>query len=240
MTFENTTKSQKPVVDVFAVCWNEEKILPFFLEHYSFARKITLYDNHSTDKTVEIARTYKNVEVVTYDSGDECRDDIYLKIKNNCWKWSNADWVIVCDVDEFFTGNLDAVSATIVVPEGYNLIHKTFPQKLSEVTHGWRDLRYDKPCVFRPDQIREINFTVGCHVANPEGVINMCSGPDLRLLHYRFLGVEETLQRNQLRGGRISEWNKRNGGARNDKFGGEDTRATLLRLADTAPVLNFL
>ena len=46
-------------VKVYSICYNEEYMLPFFLQHYSFA-DIVVYDNESTDNSLEIM---KNIEV---------------------------------------------------------------------------------------------------------------------------------------------------------------------------------
>lgn len=88
-------------IEVFAICYNEEVMLPYFLNHYcSFCDKITIYDNYSTDRSEAICRANPFVQVIKYDSGNQIRDDIYLQIKNNCWKGSTADWVVICDIDE--------------------------------------------------------------------------------------------------------------------------------------------
>jgi len=42
-------------IDVFTTCYNEEIILPYFIRHYKqFARNITIYDNMSTDNSINI------------------------------------------------------------------------------------------------------------------------------------------------------------------------------------------
>ncbi len=89
------------IVHVHVLCWNEEVLIPYFLDHYSFADKIILYDHESDDNSLDLLSD--NVEVKTYSTGGEIRDDIWIDIKNNCWKTSRgeADFVIVCDMDEF-------------------------------------------------------------------------------------------------------------------------------------------
>ena len=88
------------------LAWNEEKILPFTLDHYSqFCEKIFIYDNMSTDSSDEIYKKYLNVEVIKWESGNEFNDFYNAKIKSEEYKKRSrdqgVDWVIVCDCDEF-------------------------------------------------------------------------------------------------------------------------------------------
>ena len=56
---------EKPVVHLYAVCWNEERILPHFMAHYGpMVDHFTIYDNGSTDSTLELLASYPNVTVV--------------------------------------------------------------------------------------------------------------------------------------------------------------------------------
>ena len=53
-------KVLKPRISVYSICWNEAKLLPFFLNHYAkFASKITIYDNESNDGSVEVVKIFK-------------------------------------------------------------------------------------------------------------------------------------------------------------------------------------
>ena len=86
-------------IDVFSLCYNEEIILPYFLNHYKkFVRNFTIYDNMSTDNSVNIMNEY-GVNVIPYDTQGKMDESTYLNIKNTCCKGSDADWVIVCDMD---------------------------------------------------------------------------------------------------------------------------------------------
>ena len=101
-------------IDVFAICYNEEVMLPYFINHYQkMGANITIYDNFSTDRSQEII-TESGCTLLTYDSNNQIRDDLYLQIKNNCWKKSKAEWVIVCDIDEFIEVDFNLNNYTIV------------------------------------------------------------------------------------------------------------------------------
>jgi glycosyltransferase involved in cell wall biosynthesis len=87
-------------IDVFTTCYNEQIILPYFLKHYKkFANNITVYDNMSTDNSVKIMNEY-GVNVIQFDTNGKFEESVLMNIRNNCWKNSDADWVIVCDTDE--------------------------------------------------------------------------------------------------------------------------------------------
>lgn len=96
-------------ITVLTVCYNEEHLIRDFLDHYRGlgVNRIVVYDNMSTDNTVEICKEYDRthqgctVEVVNYDTNGQIRDDVYLEIKNNAWKKYNSDYFIVVDCDEF-------------------------------------------------------------------------------------------------------------------------------------------
>src|ERR1019366_3564411 len=90
-------------INLTTICWNEEYMLPHFLEHY-FSQgvdHITVYDNESTDKSIDICKKYGDkVTTIQYNSNNQIRDDIYLEIKNEAWKKNITNWNIVVDVDE--------------------------------------------------------------------------------------------------------------------------------------------
>jgi len=218
--------SRDLVVHVYALCWNEEKILPYFLRHYGgIANKIVIYDNESSDRSVEIIRSYPNTEVIPYSTDEKIDDFRWLGIKNNAWKKSRgkADWVIVVDADEFLfhhdlTGCLKRYrqkGITISVPVGYEMVSDTFPESAGmiydEVKLGVQNNVFDKMCIFDPNAIYEINYNVGCHKAAPRGILNFDINRELKLLHFNFLGLDYLLERYASRKARLSEYQIKHG-----------------------------
>jgi glycosyltransferase involved in cell wall biosynthesis len=208
-------------ITVFAICYNEELILPYFIRHYSQFADICLYDNYSTDKSEEIA-TMAGVKTIKYDSNNEIRDDIYLQIKNSCWKSSKADWVIVCDVDEFvyhpnLANILEKADSTIFSLNMFNMISFKFPttngQIYEEVNMGVPALPpfKTKMVLFKPQEISEINYGPGCHNAFPVGNVKLNMNSDIKILHMKLLSKEYIINKNIMYGKRLSEINKRMG-----------------------------
>lgn len=204
-------------VHVYTITYNEEVMLPQFITFYRQrfpGCKITVFDNESTDSTVNIAKQ-NDCEVISWHSGNTIRDDLYLRIKNTCWQGDDLDWVVVVDCDEFVDLTADylgLVDFNIIKTQGWEMIGESLD--INEINCGTRSPGYDKICVFRPDIISEINYEPGCHNAHPvptgkETIV--FNSTDIKLWHYKYLTLDYVLQRYQEFGKRLSDINKRNG-----------------------------
>ncbi len=90
-------------VDVYAVAWNEECMLPHFLRHYErIADRIVVYDNGSDDATCDLVRAHPLAELRSYDTGGTIHAGIRYALLGSCYREVRgvADWVIVADCDE--------------------------------------------------------------------------------------------------------------------------------------------
>lgn len=211
-------------IEVFTICYNEVELMPYFIRHYSFAKKITIFDNYSNDGSKILAKKL-GAEVKLF--GNKQLDDReYLKIKNHCWKKSKADFVIVCDFDEFvYHPNIIehlqwCKSQKITLPqvEGYNIYSEITPttegQIYEQIHTGFYDKNFSKQAIFSPS-IKEINFGYGCHTNKAKGV----KGGRLWLLHYRCVGgVQAMINRHKMYAKRMCNFNKQR------KFGGHYLR----------------
>ena len=64
-------------IHAYIIAWNEEKILPFTLDHYSqFCEKIYVYDNMSTDGSDQIYEKYDKVVVKKWQTPDGKYNDV--------------------------------------------------------------------------------------------------------------------------------------------------------------------
>jgi glycosyltransferase involved in cell wall biosynthesis len=214
-----------PTVEVFAICYNEEKIMPFFLNYYSkFCTQITIFDNFSTDKTVEIINKFAEkfpVQLISYDTNNTLNDSVYLSIKNNCWKKSEADYVIVVDSDEFiYHENIKKFlldnPKPIYKPKGYDMVSDTFPEgeDILQIKTGKYSSNYSKLALFKPKQLHEINYHLGCHSADPslkEACGDIVEEEELKLLHYKNLSFDYRINKHNEYVKRFSEFNKNTG-----------------------------
>lgn len=206
-------------IEAFAICYNEEMLLPYYLRHYgAFCDEITIYDNHSTDNSRRIIAQHPQTNCILYDSGNEIRDDIYLQIKNNCWKNSKADWVIIGDIDELvyhpnIRSELERTKATVIRPALFNMYSETFPSTTGQI---WEEVVLGLPGgrkanLFRPDQVKEMDYDPGCHVSDPKGHIVIEDSRTIKTLHMKNLGRDYLISRKQLLNSRLSSLNKKLG-----------------------------
>ena len=228
--------SKRLIIHVYSICWNGEILLPYFLRHYSkIADKIFIYDNMSNDNSVAIIKSFSNTKVIRFDSGDEAREDIQLKIRLNEWKKSRglADWVIIVDTDEFlYHKNLveyltmcKKKGITMPITLGFDMVSETLPTSsgmiYDEIKLGVFNKNYCKSCVFNPNLVYEINYEPGCHWAHPVGRIVFDNSGELKLLHYRYISLDYVLKRYRLYRSRKSEINKKMGWGRQYDFESE-------------------
>src|SRR3954464_14981979 len=93
-----------PHIHLYAICWNEERMLPYFFRHYErWVERFVIYDNGSTDSSLALLRARPDVELRAFPWTHP--DSFVLSqraLQNTCWKESRgkADWVIVTAIDE--------------------------------------------------------------------------------------------------------------------------------------------
>ncbi len=196
-------------IHLYALCWNEARMLRFFFRHYdSIVDRYFIFDNGSTDGSLELLAQHPKVALGSFTVEGPSFVHAALNFYNQGWKQSrgHADWVIVCNVDEHlyhpdlraYLGSLSP-SLTVIVAEGYEMISDTFPDPditlCEHIRTGSRYELYDKPEIFAPDFIDEINFSPGRHQAAPVGTVATPLQREVKLLHYKCLGPEYLIDR---------------------------------------------
>ena len=214
---------------VVSPCYNEEQILPFYLDYYTNfikADKIILYDGGSTDNTPNIVKDYPNVEFIVEDKGK--MDERNLRdTRNNGWKKykNDYDWVIVCDMDEFiYHPNLkellnkyDSENITLPKINGYDMVSEKFPEFKkgkflpSFIQNGVHEpVWLNKSAVFKPQKV-DINYDFGTHSCSPTGEIKYSETPEIKLLQYKWLSHEYVTNKSLKASQRLSDWNLETG-----------------------------
>ena len=175
-------------LNVYTIVWNEEFMLPHFLDHYSqFANRIFVIDDHSTDLTAQIAKAHPMVSYHKYPfeglDEDEFNDTFYSFYKNN-----PSDWAVVADCDEFVYGlpSLGMFPGKVFKTKGYMMVGKT---GRLEDCKPIRFPKFDKPIVFDPSL--DIRFGDGRHTVNKP-----TREMDLTLYHYKYPSREYYYERN--------------------------------------------
>ena len=215
------------------MCYNEEEILPYTLRHYvSFCDRVTLHDMGSRDKSLDIAAKF-GIGTVHWDTKELVDETVNMKIRNESWLGTDADWVIVADADEFIyfpKGVKDTLESyekqniPVAKPHGWEMFSETMPvgdgQIYDEIKYGARDDRWYSKCVlFRPSLIKAIDFGPGAHhcdvwLHNGKHFIpDQKSEPPFYLLHYHQIGSVERLAakyddliRRMSEGNKINKW----------------------------------
>src|SRR5688572_6249373 len=102
--FLHRSSRQRDVeVHLYALCWNEERMLPYFFRHYdSLVNRYFIFDNGSTDRSVEMLKLNPKVTLGSFKVEGDSFVIAALNHYNECWKQrrGQADWVIVCNIDE--------------------------------------------------------------------------------------------------------------------------------------------
>jgi hypothetical protein len=207
------------LIETYILANNEERLLPYIMRHYAMFSNVILLESNSTDNTVELAKLY-GAEVWSYRMPDEINENWYCTIKNNCWKKSKADWVIVVDADEFvyhpqLKKYLEKTPYTIFKPPFFQMFSADFPktenQIYKEVFMGKLETIYAKTNIFKPSAITDINYSIGSHGAIPSGDVRMPDTTEIKTLHFRWLGKEFVHQRNVRTNKRRSDLNREMG-----------------------------
>jgi glycosyltransferase involved in cell wall biosynthesis len=160
-----------------------------FIDWYSYADTITILDNHSSDRTAKIALS-RGCKVVPYGTNEQ--DNLLMaKVKETCWQGSTADWVIVCDIDEFvyhpvLREVLSNTPASVIKCVGYHMVSEDLALN-KDVKYGTRAPVYDKCLIFKPSRILKMNWTLGCHSCEPTGDVCYLEGV-VNLFHFHYIG----------------------------------------------------
>lgn len=203
-------------ITVIVACYNEETLLPLFLQHYAFAdRIIVLLDSDTNDKSEKICKQFKNVEIVPFCFPDGMDDNMKMVFINEQAAKVKSGWIIAVDADEFvFALPLQKKVRSVLEAEQGNIIeahmwqvykHKTEkpldPKKpaVPQRRHGDPDFSrglnafYIKPCVVRAGC--GVQWAPGCHQIIGECADMAVSTTKLHGTHWAMADVDLAIQR---------------------------------------------
>jgi hypothetical protein len=201
------------IVHLYAQCWNDEWMLPFFFRHYdALVDQYFIYDDGSTDATWPLLQRHPKVTARRFVRSTP--DSFALSEKafsDQCWKQSRgeADWVIVTDIDEHlyhragrhYLSCCTADGITMIPALGFQMMSEKRPEPdenlVLDYTIGAPWVQMMKPSIFNPEAIAEINFDPGRHMADPAGNVVVPRIDEMVLFHYKYMGFEQTLRRHR-------------------------------------------
>lgn len=131
----NTT-SEKQKLSVLIITLNEELHIKSLLEDIDFADEIIVVDSYSTDQTVTVIESFKNVRLIQHQFIN------YTSQRNFALDQASNEWVLFIDADERLTPELKTeIIATINTgnPDSAYLIYRTFMFKNRKLRFsGWQ------------------------------------------------------------------------------------------------------
>lgn len=209
-------------IHIFIFCYNERILLPQTIKHYRDRlpnSNIFILDNYSTDDSIQIAKTFRNVEIVMFDTKNITNEYIFTDLKNNCWKSVNSGWIIVVDMDEWLCIDEAMLEyelkkgTSILLTQGYNITSESLKDDLSDIDlHSLqKGVQYDmesKKLCFLKDKIFEINYDFGSHTCSPFGIVKYSKNIYINK-HMVMLGLPYLENRYKLRFARAEEMRKK-------------------------------
>jgi hypothetical protein len=123
--FDNKVK-----ISLLAQMKNETMNLKVWIDHYVWQgiEKIYLIDNGSTDNPLKILKPYIDNGIVFYISLPEKHKQVehYKKVIMDQEIINKTEWLIICDLDEFFYGYPNKLIDTINEYKDYDIIYSNW------------------------------------------------------------------------------------------------------------------
>ena len=177
-------------VEIYTTVGNVEYIVPFFLKHYKRCFPgaiINVAAANSTDNSIKLCQEAGCNISYLHGFIPIKTEKILTNFKNNCWKNSEADWIIVCDIDELCQITekdlAELQEYDVIRFQGYNMFDEDNVKDPEFMTWGAPSLPYSKACLFRKS-IKEINYQDGSHICKPSPPARVQEFK-YKLLHYK-------------------------------------------------------
>jgi glycosyltransferase involved in cell wall biosynthesis len=205
-------------ITIHTITYNEEILMQFMIDHYRTRFPnchIVVYDNQSTDKTVEICKL-NNCEMRHFDTGRQLNDQMTCNVKNSCWQNAKTDWVLIQDLDELLDINAEQLlqeeskGITKIKSECWHMVNMENNIDVHNIKYGYRNVRddfcivYDKDLLFNKKYVNVI-YEPGAHRNNSVGIVK--NSKSYKLLHYMFINPDIYVAKQKLNKQRLSEIN---------------------------------
>jgi hypothetical protein len=192
-----------------------------YLERMGFD-KLIVYDNQSSDNTVELLKKYPFVEIRTLNTGGSKSNQMIIDVKNRVWKEFKNEkdaWMFVSDFDEvvYYDGILKEYLKAMG-DEGYNYLNQDMVQTICENFQDKEKLVHEtcdcgsfwgnsnvggcKMTLFKINDFVSITYSPGAHSVRVKLKENLClkslNDKKIKSFHLKFIDKNYCLERKHL------------------------------------------
>ncbi|TDE30354.1 MULTISPECIES: glycosyltransferase family 2 protein [Flavobacterium] len=174
-----STQLNKLPLTALIITYNEESNMASVLENIDFADEILVIDSFSTDQTIKIASSYKNVKIIQHPFEN------YATQRNYATNLATNPWILFLDADERLTLELKAeIIETIQKKESHSAyyFYRTFMFENKKLRFsGWQT---DK--IFRLFQKEKVHYALHKTVHEKLIVTGTIGKFKNKLIHYSY------------------------------------------------------
>lgn len=197
----------------YTLTFNEAPLIAYWVRAMkAWCDRVTVFVDTDTDDGTDAIAAREGAEVREYYGTGHLDDFAFIGFAHDTYKEArgHADWVVWTDADEIvyhprITERLaEFRAAGINLPRtvGYSMLSHSLPtgsgQIYSQIKRGISAPEYAKVAVFDPQL--DLTWTTGKHdasVRTGQAIWRDDGSDPLKLLHYRWLGEQYFLERNQ-------------------------------------------
>lgn len=171
--------SNRNQISGLVIAFNEENHIEELIKNMDFVDELIIVDSFSTDKTVEIIKSFPHVKLVQNKFED------FTKQRNLALSYANFNWVLFLDADERIPDLLKKeILNTVNAPEAkdaYFFVRKFFYKNKPLHFSGWQTDKNFR--LFKKDKASYVSERLVHETLSVKGTIGILKN---KLIHYSF------------------------------------------------------